>query len=203
MLEREREWDEEVRKFQAELRQVEMPVIHALAKVGIEINRLWGLLSIEEPYPEAIPILLEYIQNPDLLREDGLPPVKPGMTPRRSQVLETIGRALAVPETRPLWPTLVKLYKDAREPGAKKGLAHALREHGVKDRQLVDEVIQLIKDPRNGESRLALVDVLTQSRQPHAKEVLYELRDDPDLYKEIAVRIKRFERNAKRRKNKS
>jgi hypothetical protein len=180
---RQQERDEQLKKAQAELRRAEMPVINALAEVGIVVNRLWDLQSFEEPYPEAIPILLEHMRKP-----------------YRGEVLERIGRALAVPETRHLWPTLVELYKVATDPHAKDGLALALREHAFKDKQLLDEIIALIKDPSNGPSRVLLVAVLSRSRQPHAKEVLYELRDDPDLYKEIAVRLKQFERNAKRRK---
>ncbi|PRQ09025.1 hypothetical protein [Enhygromyxa salina] len=183
MLEAQRQREAEIERYQAELRQAETPVIEAVAKVGVEVERVWDLQSLNEPHPEVVQILLDHIQKP-----------------YRSEVLEDIGRALAVPGTRALWPTLVKLYKQATDRGAKEGLAVALREHGIKDRQLVDDVIPLIKDPRNGPSRLYLIDVLTRSRQPHAKQVLVELRDDPDLYKEIAVRLKRFEQSAKRRK---
>lgn len=138
--------------------------------------------SFERPYPEALPILLEHLRKP-----------------HRGEVLEDLGRALGVPEARPLWPKLVELYRSATDAGAKTGLADAITILARKDKGLLDEVIALTKDPEHGPSRLFFIDVLARSRDPRAYATMVELKDDPDLFKEIAFRLERSESNARRR----
>ena len=53
----------------------------------------------------------------------------------------------------------------------------------------IDEVIELIRDPGLGPSRVLLVSALRRSRQPQARETLESLRSDPDLHAEIARRL--------------
>ncbi|PRQ01021.1 hypothetical protein ENSA5_27030 [Enhygromyxa salina] len=181
-LRRREEKRREVMEYQAELRKAELPVIEDLKAVGIEVNRLWDLQSLDEPYPEAFPILLDHFQRP-----------------HRGEVHEDIGRAFGVREAWPLWPTLVELYEQATDKHAQDGMAVALSTIGKQHKELLDDVLALVKDPSNGPSRVLLIDVLSGSREPRAYEALVEMRDDPDLYKEVEFRLKRKERDAKYR----
>lgn len=179
---RREERDRELAARQAELRKAEEPVIEDLRKVGIEVNRIWDLLSFERPYSQAFPILLEHLRKP-----------------HRGEVLEDLGRVLGAPEARVLWPTLVEIYETTPSPDARMGLSAALSKIALRDKTLLDDVIRLIRNPQYGEGRGLLIDVLTRSREPRARETLYALRDDPDLNPEISDRLERLEKNAKRR----
>ncbi|MCA9699643.1 MAG: hypothetical protein KC431_19105, partial [Myxococcales bacterium] len=159
----------------AELERAEQPILKDLRAVGINVERVWGLLSLERPYPEAIPILLEHLQKP-----------------YPDRVLEAIGRALGVPEAREHWDFLVERFKVApNDTNAKMGLGDALQLIAGIDKSLLDDIIALVRDPAQGPDRLMLIPVLSKSRDPRAYETLVEMRDDPDLYKEIAYRLKR------------
>jgi len=122
---------------------------------------VWDLVNSDEPYPEALPILLAHLQRP-----------YPG------RVREGIARALAVRDARFGWDVLIRLYEE--EPGdsdAKKGLAAAIA--AASDDEVLDDVIAMANDARHGESRLLLLRALERSKKPRAKEALTELSGDP------------------------
>ena len=48
--------------------------------VGVEIDSVWDLVNTAEPYPAALPVLMEHLER------DGYP----------DRVMESLGRALAV-----------------------------------------------------------------------------------------------------------
>jgi hypothetical protein len=158
-------------------------LLHELKSADLEIHRVSDLISRSERYPDAIPILLRHLQMPysDVTKE-------------------TIARSLAVKEKAVVdaWPMLVKEYLQApiglgiKAPGdrkeyrlsAKDGLACALSvavtEHTI------DELIRIVKDRSNGESRILLLSALKKSKNPKAKAALVELAFDPQLEKEIS-----------------
>jgi hypothetical protein len=177
---------EEARKARyAKVLEEQAPIAMELRAAGLDITNLSDLLSISEPYPDAIPILLRHLVKPysDITRA-------------------TIARALASPEpkVRNAWPLLVEEYRKAPTGagivapgdtavlsfGAKDGLACALSA-AVSDKTL-DELITLLKDTQNGESRLLLLEPLKRRRKKSAKiqQVLDELEHDPDLCREIS-----------------
>ncbi|WP_019866746.1 hypothetical protein [Methylovulum miyakonense] len=160
----------------------EEPIVADLRTVGLELESVWDLVSRPSNYPEAIPILLKHLQKP-----------------YSDRTREGIARALSIryPVVRAAWPILVKEYCNTPEGwgivapddtvnvklGAKDGLACALCV-AVTDETL-EEFINLVKDPANGDSRILLLKPLRKSKNPLAKMVLEELASDPVFAKEI------------------
>lgn len=164
---RRRAQRERVQQREAELKAVEAPLVEDLRAVGIDVEWSWDLVNRAAPYPEALPVLLQHLERsyPDPVREG-------------------IARALAVPDARFAWDTLLRLFRQ-EPPGtrAKDGLAVALA--AVADDEVVDQVGALLRDVRHGESRVFLVGALGRSKTPEARVVLAELQDDPQLRTEI------------------
>lgn len=164
----------------AEFRRAATPLINELKAAGFEVESPWDLVNTSEPYPEALPILLKHLQRPypDAVREG-------------------IARALAVKPARFGWDVFKHLYKAEPEGRAKDGLAVAI---GVTaDDDMIDQVIALARDRRNGPSRLLLLRALEKSKDPRARAALMELGTDPDLQKEIPVILRRLARRRSRR----
>lgn len=153
-------------------REAEQPLIHELRAAGYEIETAWDLVNESEPYPKALPILLDHLSKP-----------------YPDRVREGIARALAVRgDARFAWPTLVELYRiEPAGTDAKDGLAVALA--AVSDRSTLRELIELAEDRRHGESRVLLVSGLTRSRQPEARTAVDRLQDDPDVGTEARRRV--------------
>jgi len=162
---REKEEEERQRRH-AEYRKAEAPLVKELHAAGFAVDTAWDLVNTTAPYPEALSILLEHLGRP-----------YPG------PVLEGIARALAVPEARFGWPVLIARYQSERNVRAKDGLAVAIS--AVADEDLIDDVIALVRDERQGPSRVLLLDALDRSKDRRAHEVLREMASDPDLEKEI------------------
>jgi len=164
-----RQEEERVRQERAaHLRASETPLIAALQAAGVRVDSVWDLVNTSSAYPEAIPILIDHLRKsyPD-------------------RVVEGIGRALAVGEARPYWQTLVDEYEATDGtvmPGKKDGLACAV----AKTARDLKDVIRLITDPTNGDSRLLLLPALRRSQDPLAVTVLRELAQNPVFKTEIA-----------------
>src|SRR5690242_13923443 len=62
------------------LRLAEQPIVADLRAVGIQVDSVWDLVNTSDPYPAALPILMEHLEG--------------GGYPER--VMESLGRALAV-----------------------------------------------------------------------------------------------------------
>lgn len=168
------------------LRLEDRPVVEALRKVGICVEELWDLDRRRWPYPAAISVLLEHLQLPysDKLRAG-------------------IARALVLPapEVRRAWPILVEQYIKTpsgwgiQGPGdtkkfqllAKYYLANVLVA-SVTD-ETIPELISLLKDRRNGTSRVLLLSALRKRRSKNAlaQQAILDLREDTDLASEIAA----------------
>lgn len=54
----------------------------------------------------------------------------------------------------------------------------------------LEKLIELIRDSKLGDKRIFLIRNLMRSKQPKARTTLLSLRQDPDLKKEIAARLK-------------
>jgi hypothetical protein len=75
------------------LRLEQVPILADLRGVGVNVADLWALVMRKEPYPTAIPVLLEHLRR--------------GYSPRTRQA---IARALAVPDANAHWSELMKLF---------------------------------------------------------------------------------------------
>lgn len=187
--------DEEIQRKAAEYARAEAPLVQALKDAGVPVSSVWDLvnasrkrpsrtvrISTDPPdavwgwldanggsYAALVPLLLDHLQRP-----------------YPDRVRAGIARALAVPEAKSAWPTLVKLYRQEQGDWSRDGLAVALS--NVADDTVIDELIGLAKDPQNGKSRVLLLDALRRSRLPQAQRALMEMGTDPILQKE-ALRI--------------
>jgi hypothetical protein len=157
---------------QARLERDARPLIAALQDVGVNVESVWDLVNSSEPYPVAIPVLVQHLDRPYEARNR-----------------EGIARALAVRDAKKLaWDKVLniietqwaELPKDLRD-----GLMIALS--GMAGPDDAPKLIELISDRRLGPSRIFLVSVLVRSRRPDAREALLRLKDDPDLRTEIAA----------------
>jgi hypothetical protein len=169
----------------ARLSAEEAPLAADLHAVGLSASSAWDLVNSNEPYSQAVPVLLKHLQRP-----------------YSDRIREGIARALAVPqaEVQEKWSLLVAEYckasfgrgvaaiGDAKEYrlGAKDGLAVALSVAATDDR--LPELIALAEDPVHGESRILLLSALKRRRRKNrlVQEAITRLSRDPQLSKEIA-----------------
>jgi hypothetical protein len=156
-----------VLKAEAEYRAVQTLLLEELRRVGVDVESVWDLVNTAEPYPDALPVLLSHLQS------DYPAPVKDG-----------IARALAVPETRVHgWKLITNAYVEETDERVKQGLACAVA--AAADDSVLSKIIQLAHDPRNGPSRVLLLNALRRSKDPRAFAALTALKSDPELAKEI------------------
>jgi hypothetical protein len=159
-------------------RKEEIPLVADLRKIGLPVRSVWDLVGMARPYPEAVPILLDHLTKP-----------------YSDRIAEGIARALAVPDARNAWQLLVSEYvkapweRNGVRVGAKDGLAVALAATVTND--TMSELIVLAKDRSHGPSRLLLLRSLRKSNSPAVLRAIEELRNDPDLSKEIAAWTRR------------
>lgn len=99
-----------------------------------------------------------------------------------------------------VWPYMLTALSKEKMLRVRAALVSSISE--VARPQDLDTVIQLLKDRDLGSSRILLTPVLSRSRQPRAMDVLYSLRDDPDLKTEIANILHRKSRYAAKKAEK-
>ncbi len=100
------------------LRVAEQPVVAALHSVGVQVDSVWDLVNTSEPYPDALPVLMEHLER------GGYP----------DRVMESLGRALAVKPAVAYWVRLKALYLAPQNPGEEDGVAVALAACRLRDR---------------------------------------------------------------------
>jgi|HubBroStandDraft_5_1064220.scaffolds.fasta_scaffold109496_3 hypothetical protein len=157
--------DERLRR-EAEFTVAEAPLVADLAATGLAVGSVWDLVNTAKPYPEAIPVLLKHLPRP-----------------YPDRIREGIARALAVSDARHAWPTLADAFRVEPRSGTKDGLACALA--AIAGDDVLDELIGLLRDSSQGESRVLLVRALRRSKEPRAQRALMELGADPVLAKEV------------------
>ncbi len=169
-LKRRRAEDERLAAMRHELQLAERPVVQALNDAGLGwVRSVWDLVNTAEPYPRVLDILVEHLQR-------DYPP----------RVLEGIGRALAVPESRRFWSTLLRLFRshpDGAVPnGVKWSIGCALSASVTED--VIDDVVALIGEPRHGENRIVFLKVLMESPSLKAQAAFEQAGRDSQLMKE-------------------
>ena len=157
-----------LKAMSARLNEEAAPLLKDLEAAGFRVASVWDLVNTSNPYPAAIPILLAHLPRPYADRtRDG------------------IARALAVPAAAHAWPTLLAQYRAAKNDSeVKSGLAAALAATATNNN--IEELIGVVRDSSNGSSRVLLLSRLRNSSSKAATRALAELRNDPDLRKEIA-----------------
>lgn len=143
--------------------QDEAPVVADLRSLGLEVDSVWDLLKIKEPYPEAIPVLLDHLQRPE----------HTGFTKNG------IARALCVKESRPHWDKLRDIYLSSRDPKEQEGLGVALS--GIMTKANLEDVYSLLEREELGMSRVFFLKPLKKLGGPVGLNVLLSFRDHPQL----------------------
>ena len=161
-----RQREEERRRIDEASALLEKSLIADLHDANVPINSVWDLVNSTNQYVQSLPILLDHLQR---LYPGGL--------------REGIARAMAVPEAKFAWDVLVKLYRQEADPRAKEGLAVAIS--NIADGETLDELVDLARDVRHGESRILLLDALRRSHSPRAHQALKEFGNDPELRREV------------------
>ena len=165
------------------LRTEQVPILEELKKSGIDVNAIGQINNKHARYKEALSILLKHLQMP---YSDGTRAV--------------IASAMSYKEAQIAWPVLVAEYKRAPSgkgvvaPGVaavlglqtKDRLANALATAVTSE--TLDELIDLVSDKSNGESRILLLDALRKRRGKNEKVkiALEYLIKDQELAKEIS-----------------
>jgi len=168
--------DEAARQARAaEWRRAETPLVEELRAAGFAVDSAWDLVNTSAPYPDALSILVDHLQR-------SYP----------SRVREGIARALAVPQSKFAWDVLTRLYRDEEERDAKDGLAVAIS--AIADDEVIDDVLELVRDEQYGPSRILLLSALERSSEPRARAALVSLGNDPQLREEIQVILRRLKR---------
>jgi len=153
--------------------QEQRPLLRDLEATGTRVSDVWDLVNTPTPYPRALPVLLAHL-----------------MHPYGDRIREGIARALALKEARPLaWEQLISLIGSKSLPKqVADGLMVALS--AMARPTDLQAMLGLISDSSIGASRIFLVRNLMRSKKPEARQVLVNLRDDPDLRMDIAARLK-------------
>jgi hypothetical protein len=169
-------------------------VAQALRKQArLNVTSVWDLVNTRAPYPEAIPVLLEW-----------LPRV------RHPRIKAGIVRALTVKEARGVaGKLLIDEFKRVEAPPQQPRFEHLRDQRGrwlrdptpeerypaqlwhlkwaignalgyIADESVISEVMELLRDKQHGGTRSELVWALVRLRPEGAEELILDLLDDED-----------------------
>jgi len=183
---------EQQRELELELkmqksRQIQAQLLFDLREVGVEIESVWDLLKTRSRYPQAYPILVDHLCR---------------AYDRRT--LEGIVRALTRPDAQCAWDILLRLFladDDRTTLGLKWAIANAMSIIMLTAPQ-VEQVLQIVRDPRHGQTRGVLVSQLFRLLRPDLEQILEELKADPELAPDVARARKDMAKLNKRRARK-
>lgn len=135
-------------------------------KIGISINDIYDLVNTKEPYPEAIPVLLNLLKN-------GIEHIG---------IKEGIIRALAVKEAVGIANTILFEEYD-RTPKDKMLLKWAIGNtiYTTITEDCKEKIISIVKDKSNGMSRQMFVLALGKIKSTDVEDTLIELLDDVEV----------------------
>jgi hypothetical protein len=146
-----------------------------LARVGVEIRDVYDLVNTKAKYPDAVPVLIAWLDRVDDL---------PGST-EREHLREGILRALTVKEARPAAALpVIRQFSVMPEPaGLGMGWVAANALGVVADHTVADEIIALMLDRSLGRAREMLFEAVPRiaKRRPDIVETVRSLLDDEDV----------------------
>lgn len=144
----------------ASYRAAEAPIVADLRLAGVDVSSVWDLVNTVEPYPLALPVLLEHLE------QGGYP----------DRVMEGLGRALAVRPAVVWWDRLCALYRRSEGPEEREGLAVALAAAATPAQ--LDSLVALVGEEPLGESRVHLVRAILRVGGGSGRSVVESLRSD-------------------------
>jgi len=142
-------------------------VTEALRRLGMDVTSVFDLLLWGDPYPRAVPVLLDY-----------LPRVQ------NKGIKEGIVRALTVKEARgkadkALVSEFRSLPAEQQYFSLKWAIGNALSV--VATDAVFDELVELVRDKRHGRAREMLAVALGNMKNPAVVDVLIELLGDEEV----------------------
>jgi len=166
---KEREQERKRAAFEAELAKDEANLVKDLARAGVRVTSVWDLVNTQEPYPNAIPVLLDHLKRS-----------------HHRRIREGIVRALSVPEAQDI--AFSDLYREfqsisVEEDFQLKWLVGGALAEATTPSEL-PLVLDLIKDPQHGKGRELLICVLKRLPPEERRRIAGELSaslDDPGL----------------------
>ena len=137
-----------------------------LAKAGISVNDIYDLVNTDKPYPTAVPVLLNLLQEG--IEHIG---IKEGIV-RALAVKEAIGKAS---------PVLIAEYN--RTPKDKTLLRWAIGNtiYTTITEDDVESILPIVLDKTNGTSRQMFVAALGKVKSEKAEDLLVNLLDDEEV----------------------
>jgi HEAT repeat protein len=143
-----------------------------LRAVGTEVNDLWALVNTRDPYPDAIPVLMDWLAH---LEERGV------AIHELPKLREGVVRSLTVREARPIAaPLLIDEFRAAADRGDSLlgwEIGNALGV--VTDDSCFAEIAELAREPSYGVARQMLaMEALGRMKKPEATTVLLGLLND-------------------------
>lgn len=168
------EFEQRRLNLRAALAQQQVDIFRDLQEVGIDVDSVWRLIGKTQLSPKVFPVLLDHL-----------------FRSYHERILEGIARALGSKAARPVaWDPLIGgIRRGAFTDGVADGVMAAISDMARPTDLPV--LIDLITDRAIGSCRIMLVPKLMRSKQSQAREVLYSLRNDPDLTLEICSRLRR------------
>src|SRR4030067_1376873 len=158
--------DDEIRHHIIEInKEASKPILNELSQAGFDVEWVSDLYNKHLNYRQVIPILLKW-----LLRVEN------------KDVKVSIVRALSVPWARKTSaPRLLvnEFRRQFSDPNLQWVIGNALSV--VADDELLNEIVELIRDPKNGKAREMLVISLGNMKKPEVEKILIELLEDEDL----------------------
>jgi len=150
------------------VREQAKPLFEELAEVGIRIESVWDLVNTSASYPEAVPILVRHLSEPYHQRNT-----------------EGIVRALAVKEAKGIANrAILEAYlRTPKERSDNPGTYYFRWTFGNTMKVIVtegdlDDLIEIVLDETNGDSRDSFVEALAKLKSPRVLEVLKQLVSD-------------------------
>ena len=144
----------------------------------LSINDIWDLVNTSQNYKDAIPTLINHLSKP--------------YHPRNK---EGIVRALAVKEAKGMaCKSIIEEYHKAPKDNSGYRWAFGNTMAVTMTEEYIDDVIAIVRDESNGESRHMFVAALGNTKSPRVKATLQELLNESDeaIAKEARKALKKI-----------
>lgn len=162
------------------LLQQSKPLNDEVLEAGIRIKSVWDFVNTADKYPEAIPVLIKHLSRP-----------------YNHSIKEGIVRALAVKEAKGVAnKTVLEEYRKLpKEDPEQPWIFHYRWAFGntmnvIVTKDDLDELIEIVMDETNGESRTGFIEALAKIKSPKVIEVLHHLAKDKNQI--VAERAKKM-----------
>jgi hypothetical protein len=153
-------------------------LVRRLRNVGIDVDDVWDLVDSDEPYPAAVPFLLEALH---------------GSQPADVHFREGVVRALSIKQARPV--AAAALIHEMRRQQEHDDV-YVLWAFGnalsiVADDDVYDDIVELARDRSLGRAREMLMEALGRMDNSDATQVLLDFVDDDEVDGQVVVALSR------------